>query len=91
MTQVSPQGEDESEMEVLKRVDAGWRLPRARACKLLFEYLSGGQVAIAVPEEAICRLRLDQALVRRLLPPVLSHRVYLTGSISLVLSHRVEK
>lgn len=74
-SEVSPERKAGSELEALNRADAAWRLYRAQVCKLSLDYFKGGQVSVAVHEEGICRLRLDQAYVRQLSPLLLPHRV----------------
>jgi hypothetical protein len=72
--QASKQG-GESELEILNKADAAWRLYRAQICKLSFGYFVGGQEAIAVRENGICELRLDRAYVLQLSPLIKPHRI----------------
>ena len=67
-SEISLQPGAKSELKVLNRADAAWRLYRAQVCKLSFGYFTGGQAAIAVHEDASCRLRLDRAYVLQLCP-----------------------
>jgi hypothetical protein len=42
-SQVSRQLGEQSELEILNKADAGWRLYRAQVCKLSFNFFKGGQ------------------------------------------------
>jgi hypothetical protein len=72
--QASQQGGEESELAILNKADAAWRLYRAQICKLSFSYFAGGQ-AIAVRDSGVCELRLDRAYVLQLSPLIKTHRV----------------
>jgi hypothetical protein len=72
--QASKQGGEQSELEILNKADAAWRLYRAQICKLSFGYFVGGQEAIAVREDGICELRLDRAYVLQLSPLIKPYR-----------------
>ena len=73
--QASKQGEEQSELEILNKADAAWRIYRTQVCKLSFDYFVGGQEAIAVRENGICELRLDRAYVLQLSPLIKPHRI----------------
>jgi hypothetical protein len=72
--QASKQG-GESELEILNKADAAWRLYRAQICKPSFGYFVGGQEAIAVRENGICERRVDRAYVLQLSPLIKPHRI----------------
>jgi hypothetical protein len=67
-SQVSRQVGEQSELEILNKADAEWRLYRAQVCKLSFDYFRGGQESIALLDREICELRLDRAYVLQLSP-----------------------
>lgn len=73
--QASKRDGEQSELEILNKADAAWRLYRAQICKLSFGYFVGGKEAIAVHENGICELRLDRAYVLQLSPLIKPHRI----------------
>jgi uncharacterized protein YecT (DUF1311 family) len=73
--QASRQVGEQSELEILNKADAAWRLYRAQVCKLSFGYFKGGQESIAVLDSGICELRLDRAYVLQLNPLITPHRI----------------
>jgi hypothetical protein len=73
--EASQQRGEQSELAILNKADAAWRLYRAQICKLSFNYFVSGQEAIAVRDREVCELRLDRAYVLQLSPLIKPHRV----------------
>ena len=73
--EASQQSGEQSELAILNKADAAWRLYRAQICKLSFSYFVSGQETIAVRDSGVCELRLDRAYVLQLSPLIKPHRV----------------